>query len=52
VSELTDEELMAKVHAAVARTRAERGIDRYHDSGADSGSLAEDEERDLSRRPE
>lgn len=48
---VTDEELMAKVYAAVERTRNERGIDRHHDSGADSGSLSEDEERERSERP-
>lgn len=50
---MTDEEF-ARLHeasvAAVARCRAERGIDPHHDSGADSGSLSEDEERERSER--
>lgn len=47
---MTDEELMAKVRAAVERTREVRGIDRHHDSGADSGFLSEDEERERADR--
>jgi hypothetical protein len=50
---MTDEEF-ARLHeesvAAVARCRAERGIDPHHDSGADSGALSEDEERARSER--
>lgn len=46
---MTDEEF-ARLHAesvaAVQRCRRERGIDRHHDSGADSGALSEDEERE------
>jgi hypothetical protein len=39
---------LEQVRAAVARCRAEHSID---DSGADSGSLGEDEERDRSEWP-
>ena len=35
---------VAAARAAVEETRRERGIDRHHDSGADSGSLSEYEE--------
>lgn len=37
-------EQVAEAIAAVEATRRERGIDPYHDSGADSGALSEDEE--------
>jgi hypothetical protein len=36
--------------AAVDQTRRERNIDPHHDSGADSGALSEDEERERSER--
>lgn len=50
---MTDEEfdrLHAESVAAVARCRRERGIDPHHDSGADSGALSEDEERERADR--
>lgn len=36
---------LAAARAAVEKTREELGIDRHHDSEADSGALSEDEER-------
>lgn len=39
-----------KARVAVEQVRKERGIDRFHDSGADSGALGEDEERDRAER--
>jgi len=50
---LSDEEMAAKrarAQAAVDKTRAERGTDRRHDSGGDSGSLSEYEEDEVRRR--
>lgn len=48
---MTPEEQLAAARAAVDQTRRERGIDPHHDSGADSGGLSEDEERELRERP-
>ena len=42
---------LAEAHAAIERVRQERGIDRFHDSGAASGALSEDEERERSEWP-
>lgn len=51
---MTDEELMAKVHAAVERTRAERaripGSRGRVETDPDSGALSEDEERERADR--
>jgi hypothetical protein len=47
---MTPEEQLAAARAAVEATRKARGTIRTTDSGADSGALGEDEERELADR--